>query len=817
MNKQLVVAMVSIAMIASSCVSTPKSEYRNIASTPEVDAIAAQGKDYQFSYNERARRFTSEDVAKLASASNIKLIAGQVMTSNDQAFDQKLRLIDAAQVEIRMVYFIYSNDDSSSKINSALIAKAQGGVKVKLMVDFVTNYQNLDLFSMLEREGKGNITTYFYNVPTSQIIQDANYTVLPCPKDVKPESDACFNSKKAALDAMSNKQAPSSFAKILLAGMYGKNATAIKVALGYGAEIDPKNYQAAKEKAGSVEDRDAMLNFAQLVSEAVIQNSLIAKIKLSLLMMTNGDTYNPIINEITGRLPVRSLTKNAEHGKLWDHMTDYTHHKLIAIDGNQFQLGGRNVEDSYHMNQRPADSKTGKYIFVDTDFWGQTAAGGTRGIEAAFDRITETKMVSKLAVVKAIMSYEFIANTSGSSVAPGASETAVGYCLQQKAADLGGCILQALPSMPGYKSEDSRLNASYDSMKQSIDTYDRDYVAKGLKKDVAQFPRLSEKDLATAEVSYLENLAYQKGTLTRVIGSKIGSEAENNKNIQATWYRDLENACKVSRDEKRDMRVIFHSAYLLMPSGMVHRIAKMMNNDYGDCSRVHITFITNSTLTTDLSSINILARYQLGALFTHYLGLVNYKKRFEEGGFKYKQFFPRIDYYELKANSGVNESLHTKTSLIGDDLIVGSANADVRSYFMDTNNAVLIRNAKEMNAQYITFVDGLISSVRVEEKMSEFVGKTTAALRTENEYMLNASAKRWHQEKRLTPERVTAILNYLDEAGKRIYEATNKLILFRNVLENGRMQSENGSGSDYQTNKELNDIANGYDAMFKVF
>lgn len=485
------------------------------------------------------------------------------------------------------------------------------------------------------------------------------------------------------------------------------------------------------------------------------------------------------------------------------------------------------------MNQRPADSKTGKYIFIDTDFWGQTADGGTRGIEDAFDKIMRTSMVGSLQKVKDLTAYEFIANT-GSATQPGAAEAATKSCVDNKAPNLGACILQTVTKIKGvrgvsdYKSEKERVDAKVDAMYASIKNYEDEYVGKKLKQQGSAFGPMSARDLQTAEVAYLENVNYQKGTMTRIIGSKIGSEAENGKSIQAVWYRGLENACKVSREEKdskgslvyseqKPMRVIFHTAYLLMPSGMIHRIAKMMNNDYGDCSRVRLTFITNSPLTTDLGPINVLARYQLGVLFTHYAGLLQYKKQFEEGGkFTYKQFFPQMDYYELKAG-GANNSLHTKTSLIGDDLIIGSANADVRSYYMDTNNAVMIRNAKDLNAQYASFVDSLIASGRIESKMNDFVGKSLAVLRAENEYMLQAFAKRWKQEKRLTPERTESVLNNLDKAGAMINDITSRLILFRGDFEKAGTYVEGGRADSYNFNRELNDLANKYDSMFKVF
>jgi phosphatidylserine/phosphatidylglycerophosphate/cardiolipin synthase-like enzyme len=54
-------------------------------------------------------------------------------------------------------------------------------------------------------------------------------------------------------------------------------------------------------------------------------------------------------------------------------------------------------------------------------------------------------------------------------------------------------------------------------------------------------------------------------------------------------------------------------------------------------------------------------------------------------------------------------SLHTKVSVLGGDMIVGSANADIRSYMMDSNNAIFIRNAPDLVGRYTRFIDSLLN------------------------------------------------------------------------------------------------------------
>lgn len=887
MNKQFVAAITSVAMLASSCVSTQKYDTRGIASsqpapapavTGKVADIAAQGvqevegpaqqeilairKGRNFNFENRpfrARKFEDSDVKKIASAYDVKVTAGQVMVDNDLAFERKLRVIESAQKELRMVYFIYADDDSSSKLNAALLKKAQEKdfQRAILLVDFITNYKNLDLFIALNKMSGGKIQPYFYNFPSQQIFSDAMYMTLPCSKvdpNAKAEHDTCYQEKMAKIKTMGTpdqlKRNPPAMAKLLLTGIYGKNPAALKVAIGMGAQINPDDYKGKKTAKPKEDELEALFDLAVVFKEAFVDNSIIAKIKLSIAMAMYGEKINPILNELTGRFPLRSLEeygsgKNDSRGEAWDHFTDYTHHKLVLADKEQFVLGGRNVEDSYHMKYRVGSE--GKYIFMDTDFWGQTAPNGAANMASAFDKIIGSSMVADLAKAKYYLAYDFVANVAEKGAkGPGATELAIGTCMQQQAVDMGGCILSTIPQMKNYKSEEARVAEVMKEMQESAVNYQKYKFA-----PENAFGTLSPRDLETASFHYLENTVVKNGK--RMPGSKIGFEADFNKNIQVAWYRGLENVCRVSRDEKRDMRVVFNTAYLLMPSGMVHRLAQMMNNDFGDCSRVTVTFITNSPLTTDLAPINILARYQLGALFDHYKALQQYKETFEapvtlEGSgddaryvpvtantpknrivtFKYRQFWPKLEYYEYLpvevedlfakfVSKGTKpNSLHTKTSMLGDDLIIGSANADVRSYYMDTNNAMMIRNAHEMNAQYVKFIDGLVASGRIVDRMAHFQGRSFANLNEENKKFLEALAKRWGQEGRMDKGYANKIVEYIDKGGQKIYNTTRDLLTYRSRFDKAGAD-DIIKGELYDFNQQLNKDANGLDDLFKLF
>lgn len=821
MNKKIVVvALASIAVITASCVSTFKntnqSDVRDIASDG-TKIVEARGEDYDFVkiHIGGADKLNDDKIRKYASA-ELKLSEGRVIKDNDESFKTKLEMINKARKSIRMVYFIHAGDDSSSVLNQALIARARDNVQVRLLVDFITNYKNIDLFQMMEAQGNGNLKVFFYNTPDTRIIEDANYSVLPCPEkvaDQKVGANDCYDSKMKIIGAMGNTaNIPTPMAKIFLSGLYGKNATAFKVALGYGAKINPADYkQAPKSPEQATKEKEQLLEFLKLVSEAYFKHDVLAKLKLSIAMSTYGDTLNPLVNEATGRLPIKSMNKDVSHAEVWDHLSDYTHHKLLVIDGEEFILGGRNVEDSYHMKARV--SATGKYIFVDTDFWGKTEVGGAIGLEKSYDKMVITPMVKNLGRILEITATDFMNNIVRSAPErPSAAEMAVGTCATKS--DVGACILESLSKMPGYKNAEVRMQTQQTKMVESATRYTSKYpaVSSGIVPSVDdKFDgTMSANDLKSAAIFYLENVSYDKNN-ARIIGAKLGAEAANEKNIHAAWYKALEHACYLSNDKKQHTQVIFHTAYLLMPSAMIYRLSRMMNGDYGNCARVTIKFITNSVETTDLGPINLMARYQLGALFDYSTSLLNEAEARKKENGKSGRQSPILEYYEVVTDkNGTGKSLHTKTSLIGEDLIIGSANADVRSYYMDTNNAIMIRNAKELNQKYRDYIQTLISTGAIQNRMGQFLGKTPSELRAENKMVLAALAKRWRQDARLTSDRETAILNEIDRLGAQITETTKALLTYRSA-------AQPGMNDALELNARLNKLANRFDSTFKLF
>jgi phosphatidylserine/phosphatidylglycerophosphate/cardiolipin synthase-like enzyme len=857
-RKLILISTLSCLSILS-CTSSEKSAQEATSENRDVASIAYSADDAYFeelfsetaeqcsSVNfincgkrKSARELTREEIQEIATTGNLnvgsKFKEAQLIVDNDVSFDKKLSAISNAKKEIRMVYFIYANDDSSALITNALIKKAQEGVRVKLLVDFITNFGNYDLFATMmkegvDRKGNKNIDVRFYNFPAADILRDAVFTTLPCPNDDKPGAKSCYKDKKKKMESMGD---TNFFSKLFLAGLYGKSATALKISIGMGAQVTKEDF--AKKEGEEEIDIEKLKDFFQLLYEAQVKGNFFAKVKLQFAMIAYGSQLNPLVNQLTGRLPIikeqslitKIFSSKPSHSDLWDHLTDYVHHKLIVVDGREFQLGGRNIEDSYHMKSRV--SGKGKYIFKDTDFHAVTEAGGAKSIEASFDRMFNfEEMVAKADRVEKYIPFKYIANSNQLGYAAMQCGEKIAKGLVKESA-MDKCILKGAEQVPGYANDEARFAAVKSGLEAAVTNYNDKYLANKSYRDswkknskTTKFSdNLSEKDLNTAEIYYLENTPYdvKAKNLVRRIGAKFKRDESYNKNIHQLWYKELENACRLSQEQESEVRVVFHNAYLMMPSGLMYTMAKMMNGTFGDCSNVRVTFLTNSFETTDLNVVNIFSRYQMIQLFRYYSGMKNYEKTLWSSPRalkKHKGWNPKLEYFEYKASSmGTGISLHTKLAVFGNDVFVGSANLDVRSYFMDTNNGVLVRNAQDLKNDYLKYVDSIISDKsQAQELTAHFASYTEERALQENEAILKAMLARWDKKGRINEAKKQVILKSIDNLGTRISGATFKILTYRGGEDYADMFNENEK-LDSESKKGLRRISNEFNDLFKV-
>src|SRR3989344_4922054 len=94
-----------------------------------------------------ARPLSDNEVESVSSSKPLRLSGAQVLVDNDAAFDSKIEAIRSARrgEVVRMAYYIYTDDHSSSIFFAEVLKAAQRGVQIKILADLITNYNYMDL------------------------------------------------------------------------------------------------------------------------------------------------------------------------------------------------------------------------------------------------------------------------------------------------------------------------------------------------------------------------------------------------------------------------------------------------------------------------------------------------------------------------------------------------------------------------------------------------------------------------------------------------------------------------------------------------
>jgi phosphatidylserine/phosphatidylglycerophosphate/cardiolipin synthase-like enzyme len=717
-------------------------------------------------------RLSDGTVLLHSSAGPLRITNGRVLTGNDAAFHSKLELLQSAKTSIDAMYYIYSDDLSSSVLTQALIDAALRGVRVRLLVDYETNYNHLDLFSMMERYGnvgKGSLQVRLFNRPTRAIVQDAVYLTLGCGEALPKEDRHCGVTKNEEIDdlfqhetiagkpagqfSISNINFGNS--GLFLSGLYSKQADLMALAVLAGQSIDLNSLHKPGE-APSAQQRAQLKKVADIYAHTHFGDPfkrLTSKIELAFLFDVYGKTLNPLHEAFAGYLPVER-PDSPEAARDWEYFTAYLHHKFLLVDQRHIQLGGRNVEDSYHMRPNPL---TTKYVFMDTDLrldlWAPDL-GLPRAFEAQWNFLS---MVASLDEVRQHAPNDYSVNHALVKQASTA-------CRDAKASDLTACVQEQLTAH--VLTLDQRIKRQYRMMQQHVSQYWNEYPFARL---IDESPTFSVDD--GAFITYIENLPFfgKPGDppITRSYGAVNGQEAAYGKRIHSLWLLGLRNACAVATADI-PQRVILHSAYFAPPSNLLRMLAQMTNGDL-DCRHVRITVLTNSMDTTDLGVVNLLAQQSLKAFQEYYANQ------------RHRTMSPQIDYYEYQAPSAGelcvrqkdtpvrHVSLHTKVSVFGVDMVVGSANGDLRSYMMDSNNAMFIRNAPRLALQYRTYIDDLLKdSSKLRNMTGYFPSKSHDEMIQDDLKEMECSIQKYGLRKHLKPEEIKAgqaqVIELLNEA-----------------------------------------------------
>ena len=684
---------------------------------------------------------SSEALQKSASAYPLGIVEGYVYTDNDAAFRSKVKLIEGAQKSIDMIYYIFSDDHSSSVLTKALLDAASRGVSVRLLVDYETNYNLLDLYSMMEKEGKGNLHVRLYNRPTANIVKDAVFMTMGCSKETEGGRRAdCSAEKFAAIDKLfadekidgvpvagrniSNLNIGNS--GLYLSGLYSKNGDVMAYAVQKGGGVD---LQKLKEQGSATtpQDKDELKVVGKDYWQARTGGPFLRLQKNFALLLAfgeYGDQLNPIKDTVTSILPVdRKL--DADETRDWDHFTDYTHHKFLFVDRSAIQMGGRNVEDPYHMHPNPLTSKD--YVFMDTDINATFSQGGD-AIARSFEDIWNfTPMVATLAEVRQHAPNDFVTNIKY------AEKSCEG---KQGKTEREACVQKEMQT--NSQDLETRMADCQRTMEENARIYMSEY-APTLPEQLAPGFALDKG----STLAYLENLPFNRDLPAdkrlRTYGALAGEEAKDGKYIHDIWLKAIPGVCAAATKEN-PKRIILHNAYFFPAANLTHELSRMVNGEF-DCSNVTVSVLTNSIDTTDLNPVNIAAHHSIKAFTEFYQQHSDQAKR------------AKFDYYEyIMPKTGHNLSLHSKVSVFGDDIIIGSANADVRSFMMDSNNAMLVSNAPVFAHEYIDFVDSIIADPsRVRKTNDYFTNKTRDDMKQEDLATFRQIMTKYHVDKKLAP------------------------------------------------------------------
>ena len=718
-------------------------------------------------------------LSQYRSGPELSVQSGRVLTDNDDAFETKLELVKAASSTIDLAYYIFSDDYSSALLARELLAATRRGVRVRMLLDYHSHYQSLDYFRMLEQfgnTGSGSLSVRFYNRPSKNIVKDAVYMTLGCGQD-KPDSKADCSSdkfleieelfasetidgKNVANRNISNLNTGNS--GLFLSGLYGKNPELMSMAVVRGQDLDIAGLKSGAGESNP-EDTKKLKELARLYWLANYGSGLdrlVNRVKLSTAFLFFGDQVDPIYDTFSAFLPVersKSGTVSAETLQQargdWRYLTDFLHHKILFVDQQELVTGGRNVEDSYHMNPNRLSAK---YTFMDTDVYLRLNEP-QRALTDSFENLWQfDSMVATLQDVALHAPNDFLVNSAAASQNCESLANAT-KIIHQTCLDAALLKQQAMPTS-------LRMQRHFDQMNLRADIYIDEYAAVARDNRSPVFPLDT-----TAQASYLENLPFDK-TLPlidrrRFHGARNDRESQNGKNIHALWLSALKRNCETATASS-PATIYLHNAYFFLPSNLLSAIAQMVDGRQS-CANVDIVVLSNSIQTTDLNIVNILSRHSMKALFEHYAAQHNPATG---ASLSYYEYLPQTD-------KG-NRSLHSKIMVFGDDLFIGSANADLRSYMMDSNNGLFIRQAPDLVAEYTDWLQAILDDTSRSVMQNDYYLNTDRLqILQSGDELVDAELAKYRAERFVKdPQQVMDLKTRLRDASDEVYRLSRDII-----------------------------------------
>lgn len=718
-------------------------------------------------------------LAELRTGPALRPTQGRVLTDNDDAFSTKLNLIRSASRSIDLAYYILADDYSSSILSRELLLATERGVRVRMLLDYHSHYADLDRFRMLEHygnQGSGSLEVRFYNRPSANVVKDAFFLTLGCGAANQGRHDGCSEAKFAQVDALfANEQIDgrpaaernisninSGNSGLFLSGLYAKNPELMAMAVSQGQDVDLDTLKAGSGDT-SEEDIDNLKRLARLYWQANYGSGLdrlVNRIKLSAAFALHGEQIDPIHDTFSAFLPVErsgatfSSSESVRQARRdWQYLSDFLHHKFLLVDQVELVTGGRNVEDSYHMNPNPLSAK---YTFMDVDThlsFGTAQAALRDGFESLWEFDT---MVADLHDVSShapntVLVHGELASLRCQDLENGSSED------HQTCIDMA---LQDLASQPLIE----RLKTHREALHARADDHQHRYRALPASRRMPSFDIDSG-----ALVSHVENLPFDRTlpaqSRRRLTGASNGAESASGKHIHALWLAAMKASCEQATVSE-PVTIYMHNAYFFLPSNLLSALARM-SDGREPCANTEIVILTNSMATTDLNVVNVLSQHSLKALFEHHA-----EKHDPQRG-------ARLRYLEYRASdAGVNRSLHAKVMLFGEDIFIGSANADLRSYMMDTNNGLYIQQAPDLRKAYGTWLQSLIDDPERTQELNDWYLQTShEQILRQGDSLVDSELAKYRAERFIQdPAQVSELKRRLREASQEVYRLSRRIV-----------------------------------------
>jgi phosphatidylserine/phosphatidylglycerophosphate/cardiolipin synthase-like enzyme len=115
-------------------------------------------------------------------------------------------------------------------------------------------------------------------------------------------------------------------------------------------------------------------------------------------------------------------------------------------------------------------------------------------------------------------------------------------------------------------------------------------------------------------------------------------------------------------------------------------------------------------------------------------------------------------------------------SVFGEDIVIGSANADMRSFMMDSNNAMLVRNAPDLYKNYLAFVDIILANPARVKKLNQYILTTPhEKIKADDEKQFwNYIDRKFKFFQKQSEERKTQAMKEVSDLIDKVYDLTKK-------------------------------------------